>query len=282
MQAATPEPLAGRRGAIPWGPKHVLLGILAGILAVVVTNVVFFGLVWGTGAEFQTRDVGDVFEKAGEIATYADDRLAAATTGEELPDPPRITADQTTLVLALATTLALNVLLIAVVAVVTQNDMGSLLRQLGFTRFSVRGLWRPAVAVVGCYAMVATYAAIVTALDIKALEPKSTLPTEVIRQPVTLALTGLAVVVAAPLGEELFYRGLIFGGLQRWGFWPAALLSGAVFSGVHLDLGSLVPFFIIGVTLAWLFWRRGNLWESVAFHVLFNAASFFLLLATEA
>ena len=185
MQAATPEPLGGRRGALPWGPKHVLLGILAGILAVVVTNVVFFGLVWGTGAEFQTRDVGDVFEKAGEIATYADERLAAATTGEELPDPPTITADQTTLVLALATTLALNGLLIAVVAVVTQNDMGSLLRQLGFTRFSVRGLWRPAVAVVGCYAMVATYAAIVTALDIKALEPQSTLPTEVIRQPVT-------------------------------------------------------------------------------------------------
>ena len=260
----------------------MLLGILAGILAVVVTNAVFFGLVWGTGAEFQTRDVGDVFEKAGEIAAYSDERLAAAASGEELPDPPGITADQTTLVLALATTLALNGLLIAVVAVVTQNDMGSLLRQLGFTRFSVRGLWRPTVAVVGCYAMVVTYAIIVHALDIDALEPEGTVPIEVLRQPVTLVLTGLAVVVAAPLGEELFYRGLIFGGLQRWGFWPAALLSGAVFSGVHLDLGSLIPFFIIGVTLAWLFWRRGNLWESVAFHVLFNAASFFLLLATEA
>ena len=165
---------------------------------------------------------------------------------------------------------------------VTRHRLGELARQLGLTGFSIRGLWRPAVAVVGCIALVATYGAIVNALDIDALQPESSVPTEVTRQPLTLVLTGVAVVVAAPLGEELFYRGLIFGGLQRWGFWPAALLSGAVFSGVHLDLGSLIPFFIIGLTLAWLFWRRGNLWESVAFHVLFNALSFSILVATEA
>ncbi|MXW25337.1 MAG: CPBP family intramembrane metalloprotease, partial [Dehalococcoidia bacterium] len=66
------------------------------------------------------------------------------------------------------------------------------------------------------------------------------------------------------------------------GYKCQALISGVVFSGVHLDPGSLIPFFIIGVVLAWLFWRRGNLWESVAFHVIFNAVSFSLLLATEA
>ena len=228
------------------------------------------------------RDVGDVFEKAIEVAAYADERLAAAATGEGLPHPPQILGDQTTLALTLGITLVLQLAFVGVVLGVTRHDPGSLARRLGLGGFSVWGLWRPALAVVGCYVMVVVYATIVTVLDIEALVPESTVPFEVVRAPTTLVLTGVAVVVAAPLAEEIFYRGLIFGGLQQWGFWPAAVISGAIFSGVHLDPGSLIPFFIIGVTLAWLFWRRGNLWESVAFHVLFNAVSFSLLLATEA
>ena len=256
--------------------------MLAGAAVLLVTNLAFVGLVVATGSEFQTRDVGDVFEKAGEIAAYLDERLAAAARGEELPDPPTIQADQTTIAIGLSTTLAFNVVIIGVVALVTRRRVGEFFRRLGLTDFRARELWRPALAVLGCYVMVAAYASIVNALDIEVLQPESTLPFEVVRNPATIVLAAVAVIVAAPLGEEVFYRGLIFGGVQRWGFWPAALLSGAVFSGVHLDPGSLIPFFIIGVTLAWLFWRRGNLWESVAFHVLFNAVSFSLLLATEA
>lgn len=256
--------------------------MLAGAAVVLVTNLALVGLVEVTGAELQTRDIGDVFEKAGEIAAYAGERLNAAATGVELPEPPTIQANQTALALGLATTLALNVLLVGVVAVVTRHEMGALAGRLGLTGFSVGGLWRPGLAVVGCYVMVAAYATLVDVLDIGVLQPESTVPFEIVRERLTLVLAGVAVIVAAPLAEEIFYRGLIFGGLQRWGFWPAALISGAVFSGVHLDPGSLIPFFIIGVTLAWLFWRRGNLWESVAFHVLFNAVSFSILLATEA
>ena len=282
MQAATPEPPGGSRPVLPWGPQQVLFGVLAGAAVLLVTNLAFVGLVVATGSEFQTRDVGDVFEKAGEIAAYLDERLAAAARGEELPDPPTIQADQTTIAIGLSTTLAFNVVIIGVVALVTRRRVGELAQRLGLTRLRAGELWLPALAVVGSYAMVAAYAAIVNALDIEALQPESTLPFEVVRNPATIVLAAVAVIVAAPLGEEVFYRGLIFGGLQRWGFWPAAVISGAVFSGVHLDPGSLIPFFIIGVTLAWLFWRRGNLWESVAFHVLFNAVSFSLLLATEA
>ena len=276
------EPPTGRRGALPWGPRHVLFGVFAGAVVVLLMNLLLVGLVEVAGAELQSRDVGDVFETAGEIAGYAQERLAAAATGEAPPDPPSLRADQTTIALGLATTLALNVLLVGVVAVVTRHELGALANRLGLTRVNVSGLWRPGLAVVGCYAMVVAYATIVNALDIEALQPESTVGIEIVRERLSLVLAGVAVIAVAPLAEEVFYRGLIFGGLQRWGFWPAALISGAVFSGVHLDPGSLIPFFIIGVTLAWLFWRRGNLWESVAFHVLFNAVSFSILVATEA
>ena len=274
-----PEPVGGRRGALPWGPPQVVFGILGGLAALAVTLLLSALVIETLGA---SRDVGDVFVTAREIAAYADERLEAAAKGIELPEPPQVRGDQAALSLTLIITLGLQAAFVGVVLGVTRHNMGELAQRLRLTGFSAFGLWRPALAVIGCYVMVAVYATIVNALDIGALQPESTVPFEVLRHPMTIALTGIAVIVTAPLSEEIFYRGLIFGGLQRWGFWPAALISGAVFSGVHLDPGSLIPFFIIGVVLAWLFWRRGNLWESVAFHVLFNAASFSLLLVTEA
>ena len=278
----TPEPLPGRRGALPWGPRHVLFGALAGAAVAVLLNLLLWGLVVAADVEFRTRDAGDAFEQAGEIAAYAGERLRAAATGEALPDPPALTADQTAIALVLAMSVALGVLLIAVVAAVTRNDIGALARRLGLTRFHAREMWRPAVALLGCYGMLAAYTAIVDGLGIDALQPESNLPVEAMRDRLTLVLAGVAVIVAAPLTEEVFYRGLIFGGLQRWGFWPAAVISGAVFSGVHLDTGSFIPFFLIGVLLAWLFWRSGSLWESIVLHVLFNAVSFSILVATWA
>ena len=274
-----PEPVGGRRGALPWGPPQVVFGILGGLAALAVTLLLSALVIETLGA---SRDVGDVFVKAREVAAYADERLEAAAKGLDLPEPPQVRGSQTALSLTLIITLGLQIAFVGVVLGVTRHNMGELAQRLRLTGFSAFGLWRPALAVIGCYVMVAVYAAIVNALDIGALQPESTVPFEVLRHPATIVLTGIAVIVTAPLSEEIFYRGLIFGGLQRWGFWPAALISGAVFSGVHLDPGSLIPFFIIGVVLAWLFWRRGNLWESVAFHVLFNAASFSLLLVTEA
>ena len=248
----------------------------------VLLNLLLWGLIEAAGAEFRTRDPGDVFEQAGEIAAYAGERLQAAATGEALPDPPALTADQTAIALVLAMSLALSVLLIGVMAAVTRNDAVALARRLGLTRFRAREMWRPAVALLGCYGMLAAYTTIVDALGVDALQPESTLPFEAMRDRLTFVLAGIAVVVAAPLAEEVFYRGLIFGGLQRWGFWPAALISGAVFSGVHFDVGSFIPFFLIGVLLAWLFWRSGSLWESIALHALYNGISFSILVATEA
>ena len=146
--------------------------MLAAAAVLLVTNLAFVGLVEVTGAELRTRDVGDVFEKAGEIAVYLDERLAAAATGEELPEPPTIRADQKAITFGLATTLAFNVLVIGVVALVARHGVGELFRRLGLTDFRARELWRPALAVLGCYVMVAAYASIVNALDIEVLQPE--------------------------------------------------------------------------------------------------------------
>jgi len=77
----------------------------------------------------------------------------------------------------------------------------------------------------------------------------------------------------------LLFRGLVFGGLVRWGFWPAALLSGVGFSMAHIDPGTFIPFTLIGMALAWVYWSTGSLWDAIIAHSLFNTTSFLLLLS---
>ncbi len=59
-----------------------------------------------------------------------------------------------------------------------------------------------------------------------------TLPSE----PLALAVTVFGVVIAAPVSEELLFRGLLYTSVrERWGFWPALLLTSTLFAAVHYE-----------------------------------------------
>ena len=67
--------------------------------------------------------------------------------------------------------------------------------------------------------------------------------------------------------EEIFFRGFIFAGLApKLGVWRAMLVSALVFSLFHLSLGLLVPVFITGFLLAWLYRQTGSIWPSILAH----------------
>lgn len=95
-----------------------------------------------------------------------------------------------------------------------------------------------------------------------------------------LAITGVAVVVAAPVGEELLFRGFLFGSLRRrMGFWPSALVSGAVFAAVHI-IPLLMPLlFVVGLGLAYVYERRRSLWASMGAHAAFNLVGYALIVS---
>ena len=93
----------------------------------------------------------------------------------------------------------------------------------------------------------------------------------------------LRMAVLPGFGEEVLYRGLLFGLLFRyagWGFLPAALLAALVFGAAHLyqggDPGEAAGIFALtalgSLWFAWLYveWDF-ELWVPVAFHVLMNA-----------
>jgi hypothetical protein len=91
----------------------------------------------------------------------------------------------------------------------------------------------------------------------------------------------LAIIVLAPVAEEIFFRGFFFAGLrQRWSLWPSALLSGAVFGLVHAPTGptAAIPLAGLGVGLAWLYNKTGSIYPSMLAHFLNNAIAISVVL----
>jgi len=93
--------------------------------------------------------------------------------------------------------------------------------------------------------------------------------------PFMLAAMGVAVVVVAPIGEELFFRGFIHPILrQRFGPVIAIAITAALFSAVHMTPAFALVFFTLGVAFSLLYEWVGSLWASVVLHGLWNACVF--------
>ena len=93
----------------------------------------------------------------------------------------------------------------------------------------------------------------------------------------------IAVLLLAPVGEELFFRGFLYGGLRGKMpvFW-AALISGGLFGAVHPITGhtawNLVPVLALGgVTACLLYERTESLWPPIAFHFVMNVGVLYLI-----
>jgi membrane protease YdiL (CAAX protease family) len=89
--------------------------------------------------------------------------------------------------------------------------------------------------------------------------------------------------VLVGLNEEYLFRGYALRALWRGaGFWPAALVTTAVFAGLHLskpnenamDIGMI---FILGLALCLSVRRTGSLWWAVGWHAAFDFGQFFLI-----
>lgn len=100
--------------------------------------------------------------------------------------------------------------------------------------------------------------------------------------PVAAALIGVLVVVAAPVSEEIFFRGFLFGGLRRGlPFVVAAIVSAVIFGAFHYtgpsSLTVLPQLAILGLALAWIYERTGSIYPTIAVHAINNALAFVIL-----
>lgn len=88
-------------------------------------------------------------------------------------------------------------------------------------------------------------------------------------------LLGFAVVVGAPLAEEVVFRGYLYPVFKRWGgAWLAAVAVSLFFSAAHLDGEQLLPRFLLSLILIGCYEVSGTLWVPLGIHYLNNAFAF--------
>lgn len=81
----------------------------------------------------------------------------------------------------------------------------------------------------------------------------------------------VAVVVVAPVAEEVFFRSFVFAGLRaRYDWRWAAVISSALFAAAHLQLAFFIPSFVLGFLFAYLYQRSDSVWPGLILHLLIN------------
>lgn len=91
--------------------------------------------------------------------------------------------------------------------------------------------------------------------------------------PKDLILNLLLLGLAAGIGEEFLFRGILQRLLTLWtqNIHYGAILTGFIFSLMHFQLEGFVPRFLLGVIFCYLLIFTGNLWITVLVHVFFNS-----------
>lgn len=89
--------------------------------------------------------------------------------------------------------------------------------------------------------------------------------------PAVLALMAVAAVLVAPVCEECVFRGYIYPVIKKFGGpGTAAVASSLLFAAAHNHVPTLVPLFMLGLVLVWVYEVTGSIWAPVAVHLCFN------------
>jgi membrane protease YdiL (CAAX protease family) len=96
----------------------------------------------------------------------------------------------------------------------------------------------------------------------------------------TAQLTGslpwlwIALVVVAPLGEEILFRGFLYRGWLQWAPdpWSVIVVISAIWSLLHIqyDWFGMLQVFVTGMLFGWLRWRSGSTILVILMHALLN------------
>lgn len=80
--------------------------------------------------------------------------------------------------------------------------------------------------------------------------------------------------IAAPLFEEVMFRGFLLPSLTRYQSpWSAIALSSLLFAIAHLNLSEVLPLATLGMVLGFIYVRSGNLLAPILLHCLWNSGT---------
>jgi membrane protease YdiL (CAAX protease family) len=96
--------------------------------------------------------------------------------------------------------------------------------------------------------------------------------------PVEVGLQIVSVVIMAPIAEELLFRGILFNTIKHAGYPLAGMFaSAALFALVHGSMALMLPLFVMGFALAWVYEKSGSIIAPIVMHATFNAINFTFL-----
>jgi len=197
---------------------------------------------------------------------------AAAVAAVIAGDVDKVETDHSALAVLLGANLLLELFLLVAVALFTVRKYKVSWAAVGLRLPERGGWWLPLAMLGGALMVIWVYFAVIAALG---AEPRSNIPDEAFHSVPLTVLVGILSLALAPVMEETFFRGFLFGGLRgRWGVFFAALSTGFLFSLAHVDPLVFIPFTVVGMIFAWGYVYSGSILASMIAHLLFNSISF--------
>jgi membrane protease YdiL (CAAX protease family) len=93
-----------------------------------------------------------------------------------------------------------------------------------------------------------------------------------------LAVIFLALVVIAPIAEEMLMRGFLFGRLRRHiPFWPTAILVSLLFAIAHGQVNVALDTFVLSMVMCYMREKSGAIYSTIGIHMLKNGLAFYVL-----
>ena len=165
-----------------------------------------------------------------------------------------------------------NVVLIPIYILLLMGDEKKRKNSLGI-RYTAPGIKRLGVVFVLGMSAAVSVNVIVSLSQIARFSPKYQQVSEVIYSG-GLFMEIVSAVIAAPILEELFFRGMIYKRLRDMINVKAAVVISALFFGAfHGNLVQFVYAFIIGLMLAYVYEKFKTIWAPVIFHIGANLIS---------
>jgi len=146
-------------------------------------------------------------------------------------------------------------------------------KHLGFTKFKWSTLGLGCGLLISAYLVILIHNLALTSLGVDTQGEEILKVFAALKSPVWFIITG---VIVAPFVEEIFFRGFLFQGFRaKYGWVVSLLLSSAIFAAAHLDPVALIPTFVLGSVLAYVYHRSNSLWPGIFLHFLVNALGMF-------
>ncbi|MBR2196095.1 MAG: CPBP family intramembrane metalloprotease [Salinivirgaceae bacterium] len=127
-------------------------------------------------------------------------------------------------------------------------------------------------------ALVITFSLSIISESLCSLIPMPDFVARIFNEAISLDFAGyLTVGIAAPVLEELVFRGIILAALlHRYEPRKAIIWSAVIFGIAHLNPWQFIAAFIIGCAIGWLFWRTRSIWIGIFMHWANNTVGFIL------